>query len=85
MVTAMKPPSWNEIRRRARAFVPRWRDATSEQGQAQTFWIEFLGIFGVDLPRVALFEQHVKRTSTGKDGRIDLYWPGTLVVEHKSG
>ncbi|GAA4757820.1 class I SAM-dependent DNA methyltransferase [Modestobacter marinus] len=84
MVTGSKPPSWNEIRRRARAFVPRWADATSEQGQAQTFWIEFLGIFGVDLPRVALFEQHVKRTSTGKDGRIDLYWPGTLVVEHKS-
>lgn len=84
MVVATKPPSWNEIRRRARAFVPRWRGATSEQGQAQTFWNEFLGIFGVDLPRVALFEQHVKRTSTGKDGRIDLYWPGTLVVEHKS-
>jgi len=81
---AIKPPSWNEIRQRARAFIPRWRDATSEQGQAQTFWVEFLGIFGVDLPRVALFEQHVKRTSTGKDGRIDLYWPGTLVVEHKS-
>lgn len=84
MVTSSKPPSWNEIRRRARAFVPRWAEATSEQGQAQTFWVEFLGIFGVDLPRVALFEQHVKRTSTGKDGRIDLYWPGTLVVEHKS-
>lgn len=48
------------------------------------FWVEFLAIFGIDLARVALFEQHVKRTSTGKDGRIDLYWPGTLVVEHKS-
>ena len=84
MVAATKPPSWNEIRRRARAFVPRWRGVTSEQGEAQTFWDEFLGIFGVDRRQVALFEQHVKRTSTGKDGRIDLYWPGTLVVEHKS-
>jgi len=49
--------------------VPRWAGVTSEQGQAQILWVELLGLFGVDLPRVALFEQHVKRTSTGKDGR----------------
>jgi len=79
-----KPPSWNEIRANARQFVPRWAGTTSEQGEAQSFWTEFLAIFGVDRRRVATFEKHVKRTTTGKDGRIDLYWPGTLVVEHKS-
>lgn len=83
-VGSVKPPSWNEIRANARAFVPRWEGTTSEQGEAQTFWNEFLAIFGVDRRRVALFEKHVKRTSSGKDGRIDLYWPGTLVAEHKS-
>ncbi|WP_102510741.1 DNA methyltransferase [Sanguibacter massiliensis] len=81
---AVKPPSWNEIRANARQFVPRWTGVTSEQGEAQSFWNEFLAIFGVDRRRVALFEKHVKRTSTGKDGRIDLYWPGVLVAEHKS-
>jgi len=81
---ASKPPSWNQIRANARQFVPRWSGTTSEQGEAQSFWTEFLAIFGVDRRRVAVFEKHVRRTSTGKDGRIDLYWPGTLVVEHKS-
>lgn len=80
----VKPPSWNEIRANARQFVPRWKDETSEQGEAQTFWTEFLAIFGVDRRAVARFERHVHRTSTGKDGRIDLHWPGVLVVEHKS-
>ncbi|MDO8122327.1 class I SAM-dependent DNA methyltransferase [Isoptericola sp. b490] len=79
-----KPPSWNEIRANARQFVPRWAGTTSEQGESQAFWIEFLAIFGVDRRRVASFERRVRRTSTGKDGRIDLFWPGTLVVEQKS-
>lgn len=79
-----KPPSWNAIRANARQFVPRWAGTTSEQGESQAFWIEFLAIFGVDRLRVASFERRVKRTSTGKDGRIDLFWPGTLVVEQKS-
>ncbi|MFE4465685.1 DNA methyltransferase [Oerskovia sp. NPDC056781] len=79
-----KLPSWNEIRQNAREFAHRWAGESSEQAEAQTFWNEFLAVFGVDRRRVALFERHVKRTSTGKDGRIDLYWPGVLVVEHKS-
>lgn len=79
-----KPPSWNEIRANATAFASRWAGATDENAEAQTFWNEFLGMFGVDRKRVATFEARAKRTSTGGRGRIDLYWPGTLVAEHKS-
>lgn len=79
-----KPPSWNEIRTNATAFATRWADATDENAEAQTFWNEFLGVFGIDRKRVATFEARAKRTSTGGRGRIDLFWPGTLVAEHKS-
>lgn len=79
-----KPPSWNQIRSNARKFAAEWKTATSEQSDAQTFMTEFLAIFGVQRKQVAVFEQHAKRTSTSGDGRIDLFWPGTLVWEHKS-
>jgi hypothetical protein len=79
-----KPPSWNEIRTNATAFATRWSAVTDENAEAQTFWNEFLGIFGIDRKRFASFEARAKRTSTGGRGRIDLFWPGTLVAEHKS-
>jgi hypothetical protein len=79
-----KPPSWNEIRANAQEFATRWEGTTDENAEAQSFWNEFLGIFGVDRKRVASFEARAKRTSTGGRGRIDLFWPGTLVAEHKS-
>jgi hypothetical protein len=60
-----KPPSWNEIRANAQEFAARWEGTTDENAEAQTFWNEFLGIFGVDRKRVASFEARAKRTSTG--------------------
>ena len=79
-----KPPSWNEIRTNAQQFATRWEGTHDENAESQPFWIEFLGIFGVDRKRVATFEARAKRESTGGRGRIDLFWPGTLIVEHKS-
>lgn len=79
-----KPPAWSEIRARATAFALRWEGVTQENAEAQTFWNEFLQIFGVDRKRVASFEKRAERTSTGGRGRIDLFWPGTLVAEHKA-
>lgn len=79
-----KPPSWNQIRSDATAFVARWSGETRENAEAQTFWNEFLAIFGVDRRRVATFEARARRTTTGGRGRIDLLWPGVLVAEHKS-
>ena len=79
-----KPPSWNEIRTNAQQFATRWEGTNDENAESQSFWNEFLGIFGVDRKRVATFEARAKRESTGGRGRIDLLWPGTLVAEHKS-
>jgi hypothetical protein len=79
-----KPLSRNEMRARAVTFAARWKDESSEKSESQTFWTEFLDIYGVDRKRVAAFEQLAKRTSTGNYGFIDLYWPGVLIAEQKS-
>ncbi|MCW5898693.1 MAG: class I SAM-dependent DNA methyltransferase [Flavobacteriales bacterium] len=77
------PLSKNEIRRRATAFAHEWRDAHSEDADAKSFWDGFLQVFGVNRRRVSYFEQIVKKLDQ-EHGFIDLYWPGKLVVEHKS-
>ena len=83
MHNRLMPLSWNEIKSRAATFERRWRDASDERAQAQEFWVDFFDIFGVRKPRVASFE-HAVRKHGGGQGFIDLFWPGTLLVEHKS-
>lgn len=83
-VEMQKPPSWNQIRANAAQFAARWADETDENAGSQSFWNEFLAIFGIDRKRVATFEARAQRVSTGGRGRIDLLWPGVLVAEHKS-
>ncbi|MGL4229781.1 MAG: DNA methyltransferase [Casimicrobium sp.] len=80
------PLSWPEIRNRAVEFQRRWKGETSERAESQAFWIEFLNIFGVDRKKVGAFEKKVqlKRAKSVKNGRIDLFWPGKLLVEMKS-
>jgi hypothetical protein len=75
--------SWNEIRDRAINFSHEWADATSERRESQTFWNEFFEVFGIRRRSVATFEAPV-RNLKGKYSRIDLFWPGTVLVEHKS-
>jgi hypothetical protein len=75
--------SWNEIGQRATNFSRSWQHATSEQADKQTFWNDFFDIFGRARRDVAAFEVAVKRL-TGTTGFIDLFWPGKLLVEHKS-
>ncbi len=77
------PISWNEIRRNAVAFSKEWSDGSREVAEAQTFWNEFFAVFGVKRRTVASFEEPVRKLS-GAWGAIDLFWPGTLLVEHKS-
>lgn len=72
-----------EIRNNAVSFVHEWRETTRERAEAQTFWNEFLEIFGVKRRRVAVFEKAVKKAG-GRYGAIDLFWRGVLLVEHKS-
>ncbi|MGA7157900.1 MAG: DNA methyltransferase [Acidobacteriaceae bacterium] len=75
--------SWNEIGHRALLFSREWQHATSEQADKQTFWNDFFNIFGISRRVVSSFEEPVKRIS-GTTGFIDLFWPGKLLVEHKS-
>jgi hypothetical protein len=77
------PLSWNEIRHRAIAFSKEWTCAKREQAEKQTFWNEFFNVFGVRRRAVASFEEPVKKIS-GDYGYIDLFWPGVVIVEHKS-
>lgn len=77
------PLSWNEIRDRAHAFVNVWKDETSEDAEAKSFWDALFDVYGVNRRRVALFEHEVDKLK-GK-GYIDLLWKGKLLVEHKSG
>ncbi len=77
------PLSWNEIRHRAIAFSKEWQGETREAAERQSFWNDFFNVFGVRRRTVASFEEPVKKLS-GDWGFIDLFWPGKLIVEHKS-
>lgn len=77
------PLSWNEIRDRAVAFVREWESESSEDAEAKSFWDAFFQVFGVNRRRLASFEHNVKKAG-GKQGFIDLFWPGVLIAEHKS-
>lgn len=71
------------MRIRAKIFADYWQNATKEEADKQTFWNEFFEIFGVQRKSLAVYEQQVKRLGRAA-GFIDLFWPGTLIVEHKS-
>lgn len=75
--------SWNEIKDRALKFSNEWADETKERAEKDSFWNDFFNVFGVSRRRVATFEEPVKKLS-GNQGFIDLFWKGTLLVEHKS-
>ncbi len=77
------PLSWNEIKHRAIAFAKDWRDETREDAEAKSFWDAFFLVFGKERRVVASFEEPVKKLS-GDWAYIDLFWPGTLLAEHKS-
>lgn len=77
--------SWPEIRANAARFSEDWKGKGYEKGQTQTFYDEFFAIFGVPRKQVAVYEQRVKALDTARTGGfIDLFWPGTLIVEQKS-
>jgi len=77
------PLSWNEIRNRALAFAKEWEDESSENAEAKSFWDGFFNVFGIPRRRLASFEEPVKKLGE-KQGFIDLFWRGVLIVEHKS-
>ena len=74
---------WAEIRNRAAAFARDNAAAKYEKGETQTFYNEFFEIFGVARKRVAVYEKQVHKLDN-RQGFIDLFWPGVLVIEQKS-
>ena len=75
--------SWSEIHTRALEFSKRWADAHSERKESIPFWMDFFHIFDITNKRVAIFEHNVTKLD-GLQGRVDLFWPGMMLVEHKS-
>lgn len=75
--------SRNEIQKRVRKFVKDWEGAKDERKEAQLFWNAFFHNFGKELREITEFERAVKKLGNQK-GFIDLFWPGQLIVEHKS-
>jgi len=77
------PLSWNEIKHRAIKFSKDWENATEESAESQTFLNEFFEVFGISRRRVSTFEKPVQKLD-GREGYIDLLWPGKILIEHKS-
>ena len=71
------------MRSRAVAFSEEWKDARYEKGESQPFYDDFFEIFGIKRRQVARYEESVKKLNN-RQGFIDLFWPGVLLVEQKS-
>lgn len=89
MTTASSTPmvvtlSREEMRSRALVFASGWAGPQRAEAEAKTFLDQFFGIFGRDRRCIdAQFEHPIAHEDRG-EGRIDLFWPGKLVVGMKS-
>lgn len=76
--------SWNEIQDRAAEFASKWQGETYEKGESQSFWSDFLNIYGIDRRRHDAFFEYAIKKGSGAQGFIDMFWPGKLLAEQKS-
>lgn len=79
--------SWNEISDRAIEFASNWQDHTnisSERGEAQSFWSDFLSVFNIDRRRHGAFFEYAVKKGSGSQGFIDMFWPGKILAEQKA-
>ena len=74
-----------QIRISAVKFAKRWNNEKKEASEKQTFWNEFFTMFKRDRVEYAEYEKYVKtpENNSGR-GSIDAFWPGVLLIEHKS-
>lgn len=77
--------SWNEVQDRAAEFASKWQGETYEKGESQSFWSDFLSIYGIDRRRHGAFFEYAIKKGSGGQGFIDMFWPGKLLAEQKSG
>lgn len=79
--------SWNDIQDRAVEFAGTWSNPdiiNSERGAAQSFWSDFLHVYGVDRRRHGAFFEYAVKKLSGNQGFIDMFWPGKLLAEQKA-
>ena len=70
---------------RCAKFAKKWRNSKSEVSDKQPYWEALFRAFGRNRKSVAVFELPAKtRLNASGEGNIDLFWPGVLLVEHKS-
>lgn len=77
------PLSRREIRTRATKFTKQWSGASEEEADAKPFWYEFFHVFGIRARTVGSYEVHVRKLDKAL-GKIDYFWPGMVLIEHKS-
>jgi hypothetical protein len=76
--------SWNEIQKRAVEFASEWEGETYEKGESQSFWSDFLSVFGIDRRRHGAYFEYAVKKIDNRQGFIDMFWPGILLTEQKS-
>lgn len=76
--------SWNEIEARAGNFADEWRGETYEKGESQSFWTDFLEVFGIHRRRAGGYFEYAVKLRGAKRGYIDMFMPGRLLAEQKS-
>lgn len=72
------------MRARAARFADEWEGETYEKGESQSFWTDFLDVFGVSRRRAGGFFERAVKLRGGKHGFIDMLLPGRLLAEQKS-
>ena len=75
---------WNEVRAKAGQFSEDWKLATRESADKHSFWNAFFGCLGLDPRKVVTYEQRVANLPSNRQGFIDVFIPGKLIIEHKS-
>lgn len=53
--------------------------------RAKAFGVIFLAIYGIDRRRHGAFFEYAIKKGSGNQGFIDMFWPGKLLAEQKSG
>ncbi|THG30686.1 DNA methyltransferase [Naasia lichenicola] len=76
--------AWNEITARAAKFATEWAGETRETSESQTFWTEFLEVFGINRKRAGGYFEYAVKLAGKKYGFIDMFLPGKMLVEQKS-
>lgn len=72
---------------KAQIFAERWKNATDEKQEGQSFWREFfIEVVGLsDLREAGIeFEKRVISSKKGTTNYIDVYWKDIVLIEHKS-